>query len=395
MPACAPRRSRINGAVPVYRSEAHGWELVPAAPVRVAAYVAEDGEQRTREIAYPLVQNVDQAAELALYDIVNAREFGPVELPLKPRWLGYKPGDCLTVAAAELGLNGQELLIVNRTLDPDGIVTMTARSETTAKHGFALGLTGTPPPTPGVTGDTLNSVPAPEAGAWSVTGSVLAAGGVAVPVLSVTGAADNANAEAVLFEYRVDGASAWIAAGSEPPATVRKDIASVTAGTPYLVAVSYRVRGVVGARRVLGPVVTGDYAGIEGPPGADGLPTYTWVAWATAADGSSGFTTEAPGDRTYIGIAANKASPVESNNAADYSWARIQGPAGTPGVDGTDGINGDDGIFREFVWRRAAAAPATPAGHGIPAGWSDDPPVGSNPLWMSVARQQLDGTLID
>lgn len=395
VPACAPRRSRINGIVPVYRSEPHQWEMVPAAPVRVAAYVAEDGEPRTKEIAYPLVQNVDQAAELALYDIVNAREFGPVELPLKPRWLGYRPGDCVTVAAAELGLNGQELLIVNRTLDPDGIVTITARSETAAKHGFALGLTGTPPPTPGVTGDPLNDVPAPAIGAWSVAGSVLAAGGVAVPVLAVTGAADNANAEAILFEYKVDGAGDWIAAGSEPPATVRKDIASVTAGTPYLVAVSYRVRGVVVARRVLGPVVTGAYAGIEGPPGADGLPSYTWVAWAYSADGSSGFTTEAPGDRTHIGIAANQPTPVESTSPTAYSWARIQGPAGIPGVDGTDGINGDDGIFREFVWRRAVSAPATPAGNGIPAGWSDDPPAGSDPLWMSVARQQLDGTLID
>ena len=71
-----------------------------------------------------------------------------------------------------------------------------------------------------------------------------------------------------------------------------------------------------------------------------------------------------------------------------------QGLQGVPGQNGVDGINGDDGIFREFVWRRAATQPATPGGNGVPSGWSDDPPVGTLPLWMSVARQELDGTLI-
>lgn len=71
-----------------------------------------------------------------------------------------------------------------------------------------------------------------------------------------------------------------------------------------------------------------------------------------------------------------------------------KGDTGTPGVDGTDGVNGEDGIFREFVWKRAASIPSTPTGNGIPSGWSDDPPAGSDPLWMSVAKQELDGTLV-
>jgi hypothetical protein len=65
------------------------------------------------------------------------------------------------------------------------------------------------------------------------------------------------------------------------------------------------------------------------------------------------------------------------------------------GTDGTDGVNGEDGIFREFVWRRAASQPTAPSGNGIPSGWYDDPPTGTDPLWMSVAKQQLDGILID
>src|SRR3546814_3890339 len=57
-------------------------------------------------------------------------------------------------------------------------------------------------------------------------------------------------------------------------------------------------------------------------------------------------------------------------------------------------IDGTDGKLVEFVWKRAATVPAAPAGNGIPAGWSDDPPVGSDPLWMSKAKQELDGTLV-
>lgn len=72
----------------------------------------------------------------------------------------------------------------------------------------------------------------------------------------------------------------------------------------------------------------------------------------------------------------------------------LPGLPGAPGADGVDGIDGDDGKLVEFVWKRAAAQPATPTGNGIPASWSDDPPAGSDPLWMSKAKQELDGTLV-
>lgn len=72
----------------------------------------------------------------------------------------------------------------------------------------------------------------------------------------------------------------------------------------------------------------------------------------------------------------------------------LPGPPGAPGADGVDGIDGTDGKLVEFVWKRAASAPVAPTGGGIPAGWSDDPPAGSDPLWMSKAKQELDGSLV-
>ncbi len=94
---------------------------------------------------------------------------------------------------------------------------------------------------------------------------------------------------------------------------------------------------------------------------------------------------------------------IDANSAIDTLATAIQGQAGpagqngNPGVagqDGIDGIDGEDGKFIEFVWQRAEAQPAAPSGPGIPAPWSDDPPAGSLPLWMSQVKQELDGSLV-
>lgn len=74
-------------------------------------------------------------------------------------------------------------------------------------------------------------------------------------------------------------------------------------------------------------------------------------------------------------------------------WA-IFAEKGTNGLSGVDGVDGTDGTLVEFVWRRALNRPDTPTGNGIPTGWFDDPPDGTDPLWMSVSRQQINGVLI-
>src|SRR5690606_16160167 len=64
-------------------------------------------------------------------------------------------------------------------------------------------------------------------------------------------------------------------------------------------------------------------------------------------------------------------------------------------VAGQDGAGGEDGVVKNFIFIRSATQPATPTGHNIPSGWSDTPPAADgNPLWTSVATQELDGTTI-
>jgi hypothetical protein len=94
---------------------------------------------------------------------------------------------------------------------------------------------------------------------------------------------------------------------------------------------------------------------------------------------------------TITGLWGDAAQKVALLQAAVQG---LPGPQGAPGTNGVDGIDGDDGKLVEFVWKRAASQPAAPTGNGIPAGWSDDPPAGSDPLWMSKAKQELDGTLV-
>ncbi|WP_342249390.1 hypothetical protein [Sphingomonas sp. OTU376] len=258
--ATQPRRARINTVTPRYRLEANNWQLLPGPPISVPEYVAADRGKRSKVLDYAFIQDANQVATAVRYDIENAREFGPIVLPLKLFWMGFKPGDCVTAQLPEMGLNGQTILLLNRDLDPgSGIATMTARSETPGKHPFALGQTTTPPSTPALSGPPL--VPVPGAAAWDISETGLTKDGVTFPALVVTGAVDAGSAESVVFEYRrfVNGQAAdanWSVAGVEPVTTARKEIAGVLPSTAYEVAVSYRSRGVLGGRRILGPEVT-------------------------------------------------------------------------------------------------------------------------------------------
>lgn len=84
--------------------------------------------------------------------------------------------------------------------------------------------------------------------------------------------------------------------------------------------------------------------GIPGTPGTNGQTTYTWFAYANDAAGSTGFTTGAWTNQTYIGIATNKLTATESTNPADYSWSLIKGEQGQQGIKGDPGDPGTPGV---------------------------------------------------
>ncbi|MBU5481742.1 hypothetical protein [Blautia sp. MSJ-19] len=105
--------------------------------------------------------------------------------------------------------------------------------------------------------------------------------------------------------------------------------------------------------------------GQQGPKGEDGKSSYTWMRYATRPDGldmsdspdyvklldSTGSPIlDSAGDQiytitqaTYLGIATNKDTPIESDNPADYIWSRFRGVDGYDGKDGAQGIPGPKG----------------------------------------------------
>jgi hypothetical protein len=149
----ASRRDRPNTIVPRVRLEAQGFEEVALGAVTSSTYVTEDGgETRTREVPYRYVGLAKQGAELAAYGLANARETLKASIPCKPHLLGLRAGDAFTVTEPELGLNGQKFVVLKRAFDPSSdVVTLDVRSETDAKHAWALGQVAAPPETPSLT----------------------------------------------------------------------------------------------------------------------------------------------------------------------------------------------------------------------------------------------------
>jgi len=273
--AAMPRLDRFNEITPRIWDPNSNWEMAPCGPVKVADYVTQDRGRRPRGVDYPYVTKASQAAQLACYDIVDSREGISGTIPFKTHMRRLNPGDCFTLNEPGFVLNGQKAKVWGRSIDPQtGVVRIRFRSETDSKHAFALGKTTTPPVAPSLSVIDPTLVPAPELGAWSLASDVFVDGGVSVPALVVSGATENTLADAVIFEFRPVGATDWSGAGIEAANIVRKEITGLTNGTSYEVAVSYRVRGVIGARLVLDPVTAGE--AISGGSGG-GLSAFeTW-----------------------------------------------------------------------------------------------------------------------
>ena len=80
--------------------------------------------------------------------------------------------------------------------------------------------------------------------------------------------------------------------------------------------------------------------GIQGPKGEDGTTYYTWIKYAdTPTSGMS----DNPTGKTYIGIAYNKSTTIESTNYSDYAWSLIKGDKGDKGDTGATGPQGETG----------------------------------------------------
>lgn len=86
--------------------------------------------------------------------------------------------------------------------------------------------------------------------------------------------------------------------------------------------------GAVGPQGPLGP------QGVIGPAGPQGVPSYTWIKYATTP--TTGMA-DTPTGKDYIGLAHNKTIAAESSVYADYTWSLIKGATGSEGPAGPGG----------------------------------------------------------
>lgn len=259
--AGSPRSGRINTIIPRCVSESHDWEMVDLSPVSNSTYITEDGgATRSKGVDYAYVSAKDQAAQLARYDIADSREGITGTIPLKPYMRDLAPGDAFTITDDGLALSGQKCLVLSRSYDPKSdVVQVTFRSETAAKHAWALSGTGTLPATPSLGTVDPSTVPTPSTSDWT-----LAAGAGGVPSLVITGAVPSTvNASAIVVEYKTVAGATWILAGEYNANTVKVEIPGLTAATAYTARVSYRSTfDTVGSAQVLTATpTTGTVAG--------------------------------------------------------------------------------------------------------------------------------------
>lgn len=82
--------------------------------------------------------------------------------------------------------------------------------------------------------------------------------------------------------------------------------------------------------------------GTPGENGANGETSYLHIAYATSADGKTGFSTTNAVDKTYIGQYVDF-TKADSTNPAKYHWSKFQGPKGNKGDPGEQGLRGLQG----------------------------------------------------
>lgn len=85
--------------------------------------------------------------------------------------------------------------------------------------------------------------------------------------------------------------------------------------------------------------------GVQGPKGADGVTTYTWVKYADDDKGTG--MSDSPNGKRYLGLAYNKTTPTESTNPNDYSWSPLYDNVK---VDGRNFVRNADLVDNSNYW---------------------------------------------
>jgi len=248
--------NRLNTITPRFMSEAAGWVMTPANPVSFPQYVTDDGGKHGDQIDYRFVSNLKQAAELAAYDILDAREPFSGTIPLKAHMRHLKRGDTFDIDEPGFLMDGVKCIVLSRSYDPKTAqVRLGFRSETDSKHPLALGKTTTLPAFPVLTPTDPTFVSPPLPGDWIITPRPPSGDGTQQPGFDLSGLVSNATATAVIVEWGSTADGPWTQAYAGPPDVTNIPIVGVQSGATYFIAVRYQRNSNFSDRYVYGPFI--------------------------------------------------------------------------------------------------------------------------------------------
>lgn len=248
--------NRLNTITPRFMSEAAGWVMTPANPVSFPQYVTDDGGKHGDQIDYRFVSSLKQAAELAAYDILDAREPFSGTIPLKAHMRHLKRGDTFDIDEPGFLMDGVKCIVLSRSYDPKTAqVRLGFRSETDSKHPLALGKTTTLPAFPVLTPTDPTFVTPPLPGDWVITPRPPSGDGTQQPGFDLTGLVSNATATAVIVEWGPTADGPWTQAYAGPPDVTSIPIVGLQSGATYYIAVRYQRNSNFSDRYVYGPYV--------------------------------------------------------------------------------------------------------------------------------------------
>lgn len=138
--------------------------------------------------------------------------------------------------------------------------------------------------------------------------------------------------------------------GSWNATTKTYTVTALTADNGYVdIEATHKTFSLKGKKRFTISKVKAGSQGVQGPPGANGTTTYTWLKYAdTPTSGMS----DSPDGKSYIGLAYNKTTATESTRYSDYTWSLIKGEKGDTGVQGPPGPDGT----KYYTWIKYATS---------------------------------------
>ena len=237
------RKARVSRVIPRFRSEADGWDLVPAAPVVDTTLDTQDGNRRrTETMDFPYVSSAQQARQLAAYNL-RARRSPVFELPIKPHGAGIPSGARVTLDLGDYGISSSTCVVIKNDATATDGGTLTVRADPSDLHTWALGQDGSTVSAGSMPRDPASTVQNVDTADWTAAAATISASGAELPIIRVTGVFPNPTLVRLDVQIKPNASTDWIDTSSLVSGTPALEIRGLTPSTIYNIRARYVTTG--------------------------------------------------------------------------------------------------------------------------------------------------------